>query len=190
MADVTTVIAPKTTVIPYTGIVEPAVNQTRFARAEVRFTARDEAVAATGGGDNQLLAIRMNLPAGFAYVMTDYTMAIDNAGAGSLTWPSLGYMTTFDALAPANRTVDIQTPITSNGVMKYSSAGEIEVFAPSNLWRGVIIPIETSQTRVQVNHYNTTDAGVAVNIDVAARFLQFDINQAWDTAVNSSIPVR
>lgn len=192
MAEVNTAISASIAVFPFTGYRDAVVTPTQAARAEVRAQARNQAIAAVGVGDNQSVTISMTLPENFAYVLTDFTLNIlRTTAAATYNWPLQGELVFFDAVASGSRTREYQLGLTSPGTGVKSGDQELATYKPIDVYSGLVFTRVSGENMLfQADLFNQTANDGAYSLDVTARFLQFDINQAFALAVNTAVPVR
>lgn len=191
MATVTTTIAPTLKLFPFTGFTEPYAERTSAARAEVLASARNQVVAAAGAGDNQEVSVVIDLPVNFAYALVDYCLSINNSAAGATyNFARNGSLFLFDTTGAAGRTLDV--PIGLEGVEAVNDEDKPQVFyRPFNVWKGIVqAAAPGSQVRAIAELFNTTAADGAYAVDISARFIQYDVTQRHNFAVNSPQLVR
>ena len=149
-------------------------------------------MAASGAGDNQEVEVLIDLPPNFCYAMTDFLVSI--AGV-AFNFDATGELSVFDSSVSANRTMDIPIGLFTDGVGSTfpGVATQMASYRAASPWSGIFCASPVSpgdQIRVFASLFNTTANDNEYTVDVAARFLQFDINQVNNSRVNSPIPVR
>lgn len=192
MATVTTTAVAELMIFPFTGIIEPNNIQSLAARSVVTAQVDNQSIAASGAGDNQQLQINVDLPSNFAYAVLDFCMSITGvASAGTYNWSQGGSLVLRDALAGANSKVEVPLGLEGGTAAPFDATGDSTMtYKPWCAFKGIIIPLPGDQVRAQTTLFNETANDIAYVVDMYSRFLQFDIAQANDYAVNSPIPTR
>lgn len=174
--------------IPYVGAGNMAKVNTPIPRSEINFQISDGAVTISGAGDSQTLTISCDLPLSFAYVVQEISMT-SLQGDDADAWENFGVCR-------------IRNNVTG-GTWKHSmdlfSRGDFFVSAtqtgksyhlnsPGDLNR-LIIPGTSANLLVRLAN-PTLDQSAMVIDGFLARFLQFDIGQAYHYGANVPVPVR
>lgn len=194
MATTSTTFTPGATLVPYIGpIPTQLLWDTIIPRAEILFTEKAGAVIAAAAGDDQRFLFDCIMPTGFAYAFQDFSMGIIGAEAGDIDdWEDNANLTLRDSsLSAADSTWIYQL-----GAEKAPAAAAISPTLDRGVYRSfapylkkLIIP-RPSGGILQFLAYNLTIDGGPITIEGFARFLQYDLNQAYRAIVNTPVPVR
>lgn len=192
MATITTTITPELEHFSLSGFVEPLSDRSYLSRGLVTFTAQNQSIALTGAGDNQRLRINFALPKNFAWAFLDLTMQVYTAAAGTNNWDNNGEFTLYNAETSGNRTQDVAIGVNAAGSGVFADVAlDLKVYRPWGSWCGPLKPATAGENiYATLDMYNSTANDAAYVCDVAARFLQFDIEQVHHVGVNSPMPVR
>lgn len=176
--------------IPYVGAGGMDTVNTPIPRAEVNFQINDVDIPVATGGDTQRVLIKCVLPLSFAYVVQEISVyslyGVDAADWGAtptcrIRNTAIGGRTWAHSMDLWSRGVHSASPITIKSRSYHLSC-------PGELNR-LVIP--GTDANLDINLVNDTADGTAMTIDgFLARFLQFDINQAYFFGANTPIPVR
>lgn len=174
--------------IPYTGGGTMEQVNTPIPRAEINFIINDGSVTLSGVGDTQLINITCNLPLSFAYIVQEISIS-QLVGVDGDAWANFGlcrlrnnnsvgaWKHSFDLFSRGNYFVTATT-----------QAKSYHLSAPGELNR-LVIP-GTSATLITTLANVTTNQSAMILDGFMARFLQFDINQAYFYGANTPIPIR
>lgn len=177
-------------VIPYVGAGDMGKVNTPIPRAEINFQVNSEAIAVATGGDSQRLLINCALPLSFAYVVQEISI-YNLAGVDAGDWETVASCRIRNT-AISGKTWAHSFDLWSRGTYSASpttnTARSYHLSSPGDLNR-LVIP--GSNANLDVGVSNPTVDGTAMSIDgFLARFLQFDINQAYFYGANTPLPVR
>ena len=214
MSVVHTVLSPSATHTPFTG----GSDRQRLLQGAARgVTSYFESTAsnwpATGVGDNRSLAITMGLDPDYAYVMTDCTAIIIQTYSATLEVEATAlvefkvpsqsgseYIYSNLVNQPARQNTNGFTDIGSIDAAEYNSQYPIldvgypaaMVFIGENLPSYMLYPFQNAQDAVTVNviFSESSTERAALTVRFAARFLQYDIDQAYDWRVQSPTLTR
>lgn len=188
MATITTALAPLPTPVAYIG---PAPSQelwqTPIPRGEIDFIEQTAAVTISGAGDNQLLQIQCGIPRGFGYVLMDAYMTMQNIDVDA--WSAATRFRILDSAATPTWRVNQRFEagsVINTGTLFFHRTWQL--VAPA--WQKVIICDKGDDGQLLVQVMNLTLDQAAGSVDFLARFLQFDLNQAYRWSVNTPFPVR
>lgn len=188
MAVVTTSLTPGQRYFPFTGFT-PQSDRTSDARAEVVAFISGGSITLSGVGDTQRLLVTIDMPLNFAYVITDFLMELVSTAGDVFGFAADGQALLLTSTSGA--IVTIPLGVVSDGVAENAVTVDSRSYHLAGKWSGVMIPDTSSdQIRLQVVMANPTTNQGAYTIQLAARFLQYDIMQAHDLRVNTPIPVR
>jgi len=214
MSVIHTVLSPEGTHTPFTG----GTDQQRLNQGAARgVTSYFESTAsnwpATGAGDNRSLAVSMDLDSDYAYVMTDCTAIIIQLNAATIKVETTAlvefkipsqsgseYIYSNLVNQAARQDDNGATAIGSISAAHYNSQWPIidvsdpaaMVFIGEDLPTYMLYPFQNAQDSVTVNVVFSESAPqrAALTVRFAARFLQYDIDQAYDWRVQSPTLTR
>jgi len=190
MTLITTTFTPEATPFPFIG---PAPSQelwgTIIPRGEVDYVVSAGAITVAGVGDDQRAQVFCNLPRGFGYVMSECSAMIE--GGDVAQWDNGAIFRLRDDNGGDQRwTVfrrfEASSSVISSGGTTKSKIYELLQPVPSK----VIICDRPAAGQLAVLFRNITTDQDAGLMNFFARFLQYDLNQAFRWAVNSPFPVR
>lgn len=189
MATITTAIIPPAIFLPYIGPDNTMDTwQSSIPRGEILFRVDDDAVLISGVGDNQLLTITASLPRGFAYVLAEANMKIQNADVDA--WQDGCQFRLQDSIAAArwnsNSRFESGALVINNATAVFNKNYDL-VRPPL---QKLIVCDRGDAGRLSVSCMNLTTNQAAGTVTFLARFYQFDLNQAFFWAVNMAFPVR
>jgi hypothetical protein len=206
MSVIATLVDPVQRHTPFTGGTDQDRLLRGAARGETIFT-KNDIWAAPGTGDNRSINFTCDLDNNFAWVLTDASCTFLRSGSGAMHLEAVGLLEI--ALPSNSRTEYIYGQFTSlPGRMDSVGSTEIGAIAANryntmypvvtdvgsmtfDLWvkpNYMLIPFSQSGSQVVTvsNIFSETKtAGDAYSYRFAARFLQYDIDQAYDYRVQS-----
>ncbi len=211
MALVTTTVTPTETLNPFTGINEVSREKSGIARAEVIYSAYGN-WAATAAGDNRSISFSYSLDNAYGYVLMESSCAFIVFNS-YLKMEATGVMEVTSSLGPGASDVASQWyPYTSPGG-KQDGTGSTAVGSIPAYADNTIFPI-TGQNGIMVFNLDPKPNGLLYpysqrnTIDLVsmfgeealeepqyayrffARFLQYDITQAYNYPLNSPVMTR
>lgn len=214
MAVVHTILSPSATHTPFTG----GTDAQRLAQGAARgVTTFFESTAsnwpATGIGDNRSLSLAIDLDRDYAWVMTDCTAIIIMINHASIeveatamcefkipSQTSYEYVYSNLYCKPARQNNQGNTAIGTIGASEYNSqypildtsAPAAMVFEADIIPQFILYPFQNTEDNVSVNVVFSESATQRSSLTVrfAARFLQYDIDQAYDWRVQSPTLTR
>jgi hypothetical protein len=211
MALVTTSVTPEIRHTPFTGLTEVDRERSAIARGETIYF-KNDIWAAAGSGNNRGLIFTFDLDKNYAYVLTDMSCAflisdstinaMEATGLVELGIPSVGgteYIYS-QMLSHASR----QSGVPATGI------GDIPAYHYNNMYPTgtnvgsmcfllqdrpsyVLYPWKQSGTdtvSVSVMFGEEVANYAAMSYRFAAKFLQYDVTQAYDYRINSPLMVR
>ncbi|AXH79368.1 MAG: hypothetical protein [Circular genetic element sp.] len=214
MALVTTTLTPKLFKVPFTGPGELQRRGGAAARAELYFSINSGAWPAATAGNDRKLEIPMALPKDFAYLCTDaslqlrtaanYTYANNQAEMEFVPDPSTNgfapYYCNLIAEYWSGSSVGGTPGITSGNSLVSAESNNVEgdpadpikstkTYGAKNLPGFLLFPYTDTryQSNVKCSVSDTVDTGYAATAFFLARFVQYDISQAYNWAPNSPI---
>ena len=216
MATIHTVINPIPRLTSFTGGTDAQRLAQGAARGEVRYqSAIASSWPATGVGDNRSLSFSMELDPDYAWVMTDCScsfialstnvMKMEAIGFIEVKIPTKGidqYIYTQMVSEPSRQDILGNSPIGSISAHSYNNQYPIiDVAAPSamvfqsysdSLPTYMLYPFDNTNDTVDVNVVFSEGATqeIAMTPRFSARFLQYDIDQAYDWRVQSPTLTR
>ncbi|MCP3671936.1 MAG: hypothetical protein GY746_09640 [Gammaproteobacteria bacterium] len=211
MAVVSTIIEPKPKHTPFTG----GSDADRLAQGAARgvttyFDSTASNWPATGAGDNRALAFNIDLDRDYAYVMSDCSASVFRAGdfvsVDAVAMVEIripvpgGYEYIYSQLVsePSRQEVHY-TPIGDMPAREYNSQWPLTAvdqgvmtFQSKDIPNYMLYPFDNSNNTVDVNVVFSEAAlnQPAYTVRFAARFLQYDITQAYDWRVQSPTLTR
>jgi hypothetical protein len=193
MATTTTALTPQGRIFPYISLAETQRVYTGIPRSELIFLENTAAITVAAAGALQEVTITCDLPRGFGYVLIEANMNLS-----------------FDAILEANDWADVATCQLKDvhpspkftAWMEFSNPTTLLLQAASSSSKTyqVINPLQKVVVcdgaspgldgRFFVRLTNPVIDGIVGSIDFMARFLKFDLNQSYHSAVNTPVPVR
>jgi len=214
MAVIHTIISPTPTHTPFTG----GSDQERLTRGAARgvttyFDSTASNWPATGAGDNRSLSISISLDRDYAYVMTDCSAAFLKINTSQNSMGAVGFMEigipvpggTDYAYSPMISHADRQDSAGSTAIsgiqardynVQYpiidASTPSIMVFQAEDIPRYMLYPFDNTNNTVDINcvFSEAAEQEAAQTVRFAARFIQYDISQAYDWRVQSPTLTR
>ena len=201
MAIVTETIEPKVKLFPLE--IEPQLRQqsSGFPRAIVDCVYSQAAWSAPGAGNEKAIKVNYRLPANFAYAFVGFTWAASQFSVAVNNWQSPWHVIYPD---DATLTSDYWTqPPVAGDLLT-----QIEVNPSTNAWKTFSSSQDTNLDSIIFTPkrnpvpgkafgpevvgwiYNTTTNVGPGDVFYRARYLQYDISQAFAFPVNYSIPTR
>lgn len=202
MAIVTETIEPRVKVFPL--VIEPQIRQqtSAFPRAVVDAVYTQAGWSAPGAGNEKAIKVNYRLPANFAYAFAGFSWAASQNAVTVNTWQAPWHV-----IYPDDQTIATeywsQPPVAGDLLLQY----EIESGA-TNAWKTFSSSADTNLDSIIFTErrdpvpgkafgpevvgyiYNTTTNVAPGDTFYRARYLQYDISQAYAYPVNFSIPTR
>jgi hypothetical protein len=201
MAIITETIEPTVKVFPLE--IEPQLRQQRsgFPRAVVDAVYKEATWSAPGAGNEKAIKVNYRLPANFAYAFAGFTWAASQASVLVNNWQAPWHV-----IYPDDETIDnaywtqppvagdlltqIAVPTATDAWKTFSSSQDTNldsiIFTPKRN----PVPGKAFGPEVIGYIYNTTTNVAPGSVFYRARYLQYDISQAFAFPVNFSIPTR
>lgn len=192
MADVLTNFTP--IIFPEAFNELPRGENHYYPRARLNFTVSGDVIPAKLAGNTNSIEVEMNLPVGFGYTI-DYVNAVcvmDVGEAGHFQSNGLLDITPTGSLGAGDATPYF-TQLTSEGSTPNIMANEAKIYCshPGCSYKNLIYNLGSTSPqlnlRVTDDHADATAAG---SFFMRVGYLQYDINQILDVALNSPLPVR
>ena len=216
MAVVHTVITPTARFTPFTGGTDARRLAQGAARGEVRYlSAAASSWPATGASDNRSLAFSMNLDRDYAWVLTDMSCNFLSTGGSYLKMEAVGFcevsipqkgidqFINFQLVSePSRQDTSGSTAIGSIQASGYNTQWPIlDVTTPGSITfqpypgslpKYMLYPFDKQGGTVSVSvvFSESPTQEPAITPRFACRFLQYDIDQAYDWRVQSPSLVR
>jgi len=216
MALITTEITPKLFKVPFTGPPDVARRGTTVARAECIYSTNSGSWPAAGAGNDKRLDIDMQLPVNFAYLCTDMSLQVrspsgdlvyaNNHGSvafkpdpstGGISpdyrllksefWSgsSVGYQA-YDVTTAAAQVLVESNTISTDATDAVTSS---KIYKVDDLPTYLLFPYTDTryQSSVTATLESVLENSSANSVFFFARFVQYDISQAYDWAPNSPV---
>ena len=190
MAFVKTTFTPDAAMFPYRTLTESVIGRTNVPLGEVHFKELGSQIPAVTGGDIQEAVIEMKLPTNYAYVLAEIALSLnyeDNSGANIWDKSLFCFMKNSNAGGLTGGRTNFPFEMVNHNLQTVNGFGYTQQFyAPVQLPRSVYFVPTGNDGQVECHMYmSTADIdGTIVYVGLSARFLQFNINQAHDAAVN------
>lgn len=186
MATTATPFTPEPQRFAYVGIGSQSVDNP-IPQAEVIFALFNQVVTAAAAGEDQNFSITCNLPKGYGYILSSVSLGLSENEAGDLAnWNSdlRARLTAGDNLWRATPLFTASALYLRTAVLKGRS---FQIPDPPNK---IILSIGDNQATFAAESWTATIDQGSLAIDFLAKFLQFDLRQAYHWAVNTPWPVR
>lgn len=182
MALITTTITPPPQIFGYSTVSGAAIADTNAPRGEVVFSANNEDITLAGVGDTQLAIMIMVLPQNYAYALVD--LFLEMQAIDQEDWDT-------HALCVINATENqgLKFNLESTGTSLFTGTLQARSYSAPVLPKAVLRPVGMG-TSVSINLSNRVTNGAASGLTLYARFLQYDVAQHHDVAVNLPILTR
>jgi len=175
--------------IPYVGGGSMEKVNTPIPRAEINFEINNGAVTLSGVGDSQTIDITCVLPLSFAYVVQEISLT-NLVGVDGDAWEPIGICRI------RNNSIELPTwkhsmDLFSRGhyfVSATTRGRGYHLASPGELNR-MIIPGTSANLVIQLSNITLNQSAMTID-GFLARFLVFDVNQAYFYGGNTPIPVR
>lgn len=161
-------------------------------QAEVNFILRADTVIEAAAGKDQQLIIRCDLPAGFAYIFQGAQLLCDETEAGDMAdWNTdlRSFLQNTTAAAPAQGRWLYPLSFTGGDLVNNSAVLKSRTFI-AEAQSKLVIPLFGTVARMDSAFWNVVIDGGALTINFVAKFLEYDLNNAYHWAINTPIPVR
>lgn len=202
MAIVTETIEPRVKVFPL--VIEPQIRQqtSAFPRAVVDAVYDQAGWSAPGAGNEKAIKVNYRLPANFAYAFAGFSWAASQNSVTVNTWQAPWHViypddesiaTEYWSQPPVAGDLLLQYEISSgatNAWKTFSSSADTNLDSIIFTERRDPVPGKEFGPEVVGYIYNTTTNVAPGDTFYRARFLQYDISQAYAYPVNFSIPTR
>jgi len=179
----TTTLTPDAEIFGYTTVAGAMLDRTNAPRGEVVFKENNATIAEAEPAEDQLAVIQMLLPQNFAYVLVDLFLQVQALDAED--WEKA-------ALVVINVSEDtsIKFNLVGTDISTFTAPGLQSVgYNVVNLPRAIVRPVGMG-TSVSINVGNVQEVGLEAGLSLYARFLQYDIAQHHDVAVNLPTLIR
>lgn len=192
MAIVITAATFEEDLFPYDGADDIERRQNDIARGELRLFS-STAIALTGVGDNQLLSFSHNLPRNWAWALLDFYARIVMVATGTNAWDACGLLQIADDNSSVNQSFRATMELFSDDVCFFTGnalEGRAFRLRPERGFTGIILPGANDAVNFTGQLFNSTTQEAAAVFECYTRWLQYDVNQAHNYAINTPIPVR
>ena len=201
MAIITETITPKVKVFPLE--IEPQLRQQQsgYPRSVVDAVFAQDSYSAPGAGNEVAIKVNYRLPANFAYAFAGFTWSVSQFGVEVNTWEAPWHVIYPDDESQTSE-YWAQPPVAGD-LLK-----QIEINPGTNCWKTFSSSADTNLDSIIFTPKRNPVPGKAFGPEVVgwiynnqtnvgpgdvfyrARFLQYDISQAFAFPVNFSIPTR
>lgn len=196
MAVVTTTLVPRIVLNQFSEYFDVQDRFTIAARAEVLGIIQQGTVAATGVGDTSVLTFDIDLPRNFAYRVDKLSLMLDGSASADVDYEKTAQATVFDGSVVGNRSyrlnLGLKTLFRGSETIANPDSAEFQTIYQYGLaWSGILKTLKENdfiRCRYKLKCANTNTG--AINVNLVARFLQYDINQAAAWIVNSPQPIQ
>ena len=195
MARIDTTINPIVKVFPLQIAQQLVQQNSGFPRAVVEAKYDLQAYTGPGAGNNLQLYFQYSLPKNYAYAYLGFTMAISTFTTSSAN----SFETPYHEIANESFPVSgdgqqwVQ-PVEAVQIQRRSDPldEQFRVFSdrPDTRTDSIVFNTKSEEPTVRAYALNLTDNSGNGNVYYRARFLQYDISQAFSFPVNFSIPTR
>jgi len=191
MATTATLITPPGVAFPYIGVGVPAAQLiTPIPSAEVNYNITLGAITVAAGGQDQSLLINVVLPRTFCWVLVELTCRISGVDSGD--WLDTATTTLQDSQSEPTYTIPLVFEIGANG--DTGGASGQQTYELKHPPAKLIVPSASAAVvddalLSMFFQNNIVDGAVGV-VDLFARFLRFDRNQAQFWQVNTPTLIR
>lgn len=185
MANTTNTFTPGSTIQQFSGLVLNSNNI--YPRARVIFDSA-ETITAKGAGDTRTLFTEFSLPVNFAYIIDQLTLAVNVNDSNN--YDNNGLLTVNNDQVGSDNAV---LPLLSEGfAYADNQATEIKVYRLINPFGEIIYNQDGGAPLVEAKLFDDdgTNATGAGSLNLYVSFLQYDIQQVQNVAVNAPMPVR
>lgn len=169
---------------------------TIIPRAEVIFSQIGKAITTGGAGNEQRVVITLNLPAGYAYAFREFSFYMEDVDdAGDMNdWDDTASLSIQNNAASAGASQWVWFgQITKPAIAGHSTVtllnGTWQLGYPEESLSKIIIPAAMG-AKASVSIFNVTQDGGAMYSNLYARFMQYELNQAFRSILQTPIPVR
>lgn len=175
-------------VVPYMGAGDMDKVNTPIPRAEINFIVTSGAITISGVGDTQELRFICALPNSYAYVVQEISI-FQLYGDDIDAWENWGACRIKNN--QSGKTWAHSMDLWSRGEYNKDAIGSknYHLSSPGELNRLIIPGVGGANLQVTLSNV-TTDQSAMVVDGFLARFLQFDINQAYFFGANTPVPIR
>lgn len=185
MAIIGTGVTPSPRIFGYSTISGASLALTNAPRGEVIF-GETAAINGTGVADSQFVAVNMNLPANFAYVLVDVFVAL--AAIDAEDWEDTVMMVVNMAPPSAQAAEVAWIPLSAAPIHDHGGSFKVKAYSAPSLPRGLLIP--ASNPNISLNISNLNLNGAAATLRFWVRLLQYDVGQHHEVAVNTPMLTR
>lgn len=195
MARIDRTIVPVVKVLPLQIATQLIQENSGFPRAVVEAEYSLEGYLGPGAGNNIQLYFNYSLPKNFAYAYLGFTMAISTYTTNSDNSFETPYHEIANESFPASDTAQTYVqPVEAVQIQRRADPidEQFRVFSdrPDTRTDSIIFNSRSEQPEVRAYALNLTDNSGNGQVYYRARFLQYDISQAYSFPVNFSIPTR
>jgi len=173
--------------VPYVGAGGMDLVNTPVPRAELNFQIELGAVTLSGVGDTQAVNIKCVLPLSFAYLVQEISIT-GFFGTDANDWDDWGICRIKSINTEPTQTWQHSFDLWSRGAFGVGLDGKNYHLNTSPDLNRLAIPGVSADLTVILA--NTASNKSAMTINFLARFLQYDINQAFSLGPNVPVPVR
>lgn len=177
--------------IPYSGIGAMDAVNTPIPRAELNYLISAGDIAVATGGDSQKITIVCDLPLSFAYVVQEISI-LSLEGVDGDEWENFGVcrLRTTSPSGTWSHSLDLSSRGAYSRLITATPGWgkSYHLTAPGELNR-LIIPGTSANLLISLRN-PTVDGSAMVIAGFMARFIQFDVNQAYFYGANTPVPVR
>lgn len=191
MATTFTSFTPAAQRVGYLGLGADNLNNP-IPRAELNFAVYAGVVTAAAAGEDQQLDVTCTLPPGYGYTLIHMSAWwFDAEAADTADWDAdfRSFVSNVNAGSdPGSWLSGIAMP--GSNIWHQSAVLTGRTFVAADLPQKIIIPLNGRSGLLTARNTNVTIDGGPLTFYFLAKFLEFDLNQAYHWAVNTPWPTR
>jgi len=161
---------------------------TPIPRGEALFTQSAGSITAAAAGESQSFSITCSLPNTFAYVLMEFSIELIDTEVGDLAdWDTSFRCFLQDGLADTTWIAGLR--LDAGGAYSEGATLKGQTYQLLRPPTKLVVP-QPAGGRFFVNGFNNTIDGGPVGCIFMAKFLEFDLNQAHLSGMNTPFPTR
>lgn len=191
MATTTTTVIPILIRTPYQ-FPYGSTENTPVPSAEINFSAYEVAITAAAAGESQKLTIGVNLPGQYAYQLTYLSAFMTDNEAGDMADWGADFRAFLSNTNSGSSTGAWLAGLCLDGcgLWAHSATRKGRTWKLDKVPDKMVIPITGTTGRLQLDNWNLSIDGGPMTLSFSAKFLQYDLAQAYNWAANTPIPIR
>lgn len=187
MGTVNNVVVPVEEIFPFTGFGQFVQDRSNAPRSVVTYTVLNEVIVAATGGNDRLININIELPKNFSYALIESNAMVASAvGVANGCVSAFAQIQVFNPAGKVRRIPTVYNHVQSAVLQNGNSSSVFDFEKPSE----VFLAPAGGSLFYSNQYFDPTVNGGELGFNLSVRFLQFDVSQTHNVAVNTPQLIR